>query len=70
MEALKESGFSGKTPAHLARHGILEVQVRPRVWKRLWNPLGSDPGLPGSKFLRVHEEAGGHDPGFAPAGIG
>ena len=59
-----------KTPAHLARQGISGVQVRPRVWKRLRNPLGSDSGLPGSKFLRVHEEAGGHDPGFARAGIG
>ena len=59
-----------KTPAHLARHGISGVQVRPRVWKRLRNSLDSDSGVPGSKFLRVHEEAGGHDPGFARAGIG
>ena len=59
-----------KTPAHLARQGISVVQVRPRVWKRLRDPLGSDSGLPGAKFLRVHLEAEGHDPGFARVGIG
>ena len=59
-----------KTPAHLARQGISGVQVRPRVWKRLRDPLGSASGLPGVKFLRVHQEAGGHDPGLARAGIG
>ena len=59
-----------KTPAHLARQGISGVQVRPRVWKRLRDPQGSDSGLPGAKFLRVHQEAGGHDPGFARVGIG
>ena len=58
-----------KTPAHLARQGS-GVQVRPGVWKRLRDPLGSDSGLPGAKFLRVHQEDEGHDPGFAWAGIG
>ena len=59
-----------KTPAHLARQGISGVQVRPRVWKRLRDPQGSASGLPGVKFLRVHQEAEGHDPGFAREGIG
>ena len=59
-----------KTPAHLARQGISGVQVRSRVWKRLRDLQGSDSSLPGAKFLRVHQEAGGHDPGFAQAGIG
>ena len=59
-----------KAPAHLARQGISGVQVRPRVWKRLRDSLGSDSSFPGAKFLRVHQEAGGHDPGFARAGIG
>ena len=59
-----------KTPAHLARQGISGVQVRSGVWKRLRDPLGSDSSLPGVKFLTVHQEAGGHDPGLARAGIG
>ena len=59
-----------KTPAHLARQGISGVQVRPGVFKRLRDPLGSESSFPGAKFLRVHQEAGGHDPGFARAGIG
>ena len=59
-----------KTPAHLARQGISGVQVRPRVWKRLRDPMGSDSGLPGAKFLKVHQVAGGHVPGFARVGIG
>ena len=59
-----------KTPAHLARQGISGVQVRSRVWKRLWSSQDSASGLPGAKFLRVHQEAGGHDPGFARVGIG
>ena len=55
-----------KTPAHLARQGS-GVQFRSKVWKRLRDPLGSDPGLPGAKFLRVRQEelaeAGGlHEP--------
>ena len=59
-----------KTPARLARQGLLGSQVRPRVWKRLRDPLDSTSGLPGAKFLRVHQEAGGHDPVFARVGIG
>ena len=59
-----------KTPAHLARQVTSGVQVRPGVWKRLRDPQGSDSSFPGAKFLRVHQEAGGHDPGFARAGIG
>ena len=58
-----------KTPAHLARQGS-GVQFRPRVWKRLREPLHSDSGLPGVKFLRVHQEDEGHDPGFPRVGIG
>ena len=68
--ALKESDYTRKTPAHLARQGISGVQYRPRVWKRLRDPLGSDSGFLVLKFLRVHQEAGGHDPGFARVGIG
>ena len=59
-----------KTPAHLARHCVPGVRVRPRIWKRLRVSLGSDSSFPGAKVLRVHQEAGGHDPGFARAGIG
>ena len=59
-----------KTPAHLARQVTSGVQVRPGVWKRLRDPQGSDSSFPGAKFLRVHQEAGGHDPGLARAGIG
>ena len=69
VEALKESELYRKTPAHLARQGS-GVQLRPRVWKRLRDPLGSGSGLPGAKFLRVHQEAEGHDPGFVWVGIG
>ena len=59
-----------KTPAYLARQGVSVIQVRSRVWKRLRDPLGSDSGLPGVKFLRVHQEAEGHVPGFDREGIG
>ena len=59
-----------KAPAHLARQGVSGVQVRPRVWKRLGDPLGSDSSFPGAKFLRVHQEAEGYDPSFARVGIG
>ena len=59
-----------KTPAHLARQGLSGVQVRPRIWKRLRDPLVSDSSFPGVKFLRVHLEDGGHAPGLARAGIG
>ena len=59
-----------KTPAHLARQGKSGAEVRPRVWKRLRDSRGSGSGLPGAKFLKVHQEAGGHDPGFARVGIG
>ena len=59
-----------KTPAHLARQGVSVVQVRSRVWKRLRDPLGSDSGLPGVKFLRVHQEAEDHVPGFDREGNG
>ena len=70
VEALKESDYTENTPAHLARQGILGVQFRPKVWKRLRSSLGSDPGPPGAKFLKVHQETVGHDPGFARVGIG
>ena len=43
---------------------------RVRLWKRLRDPLGSDSGLPSVKFLRVHQEAEGHVPGFDREGIG
>ena len=59
-----------KTPAHLAGQGILRVQDRPRIWKRLRDSQGLGSSFPGSKFLRVHQEAGGHDPGFTREGIG
>ena len=59
-----------KTPAHLARQGVSGFQSRPRVWKRLRGSLGSDTSFPGAKFLRVHQEAEGHDPSFARVGIG
>ena len=32
---VKRVRLNRKTPAHLVRHGILGVQPRPRVWKRL-----------------------------------
>ena len=58
LEALKESGQGSG------------VQFRSRVWKRLRDPLGSDPGLPGVKFSRVHQEDEGHVPDLAREGIG
>ena len=69
-EGAKRVRLYRKTPAHLARQAFPGVQVRPRVWKRLRVSLGSDSSFPGAKFLRVHQEAGGHDPGFARVGIG
>ena len=69
MEALKESNYTEKHLHTLARQGS-GVQVRPRVGKRLRDPLCSDSGLPGAKFLRVHQEAEGHVPGFDREGIG
>ena len=44
-----------KTPAHLARQDS-GVQFRSRIWKRLRDPLGSDPGLPGVKFFGLARE--------------
>ena len=58
-----------KTTAHLARRGS-GVQFRSRVWKGLRDPLGSDSGLSGVNFLRVHQEDEGHVPGLAREGIG
>ena len=69
VEALKESDYTEKH-LHTLLDRVLGVQVRPRVWKRLRGPQDSDSGLPGAKFLRVHQEVGGHDPGFARVGIG
>ena len=66
---VKRVRLNRKTPAHLARQGS-GVQFRPWVWKRLRDPLGSDSGLPGVTFLRVHQEAEGHVPGFVREGIG
>ena len=54
-----------KTPAHLARQGVSGVQSRPRVWKRLRVHWVQTSVFPGAKFLKVHQEAEGHDPGFA-----
>ena len=59
-----------KTPAHLAQQGVSGVPVRSRVWKRLRCSLDSDASFPGAKFLRVHQEVGGHGSGFVRAGIG
>ena len=70
VEASKESDYTEKHQHTLPDRVFRGVQVRPRVWKRFRDPQGSDSGLPGAKFLRVHQEAGGHDPGFARVGIG
>ena len=67
---LKESDYTKKHQAHLAKQGVSGVPVRPRVWKRLRCSQDSDASFPGAKFLRVHQEVGGHGSGFVRAGIG
>ena len=70
VEVLKESDYTGKHQHTLLDKVFREVQVRPRIWKRLRDPLVSDSSFPGAKFLRVHLEVGGHAPGLDRAGIG
>ena len=57
------------------RHTLLDRAFRgsrfvPGFGSGLRSPQDSASGLPGAKFLRVHQEAGGHDPRFARVGIG
>ena len=52
---VKRVRLNRKTPAHLVRQGILGIQSRPPVWKRLG--IREHPGfaLPDVKARRVHQ---------------
>ena len=45
-----------KTPAHLVKHGILGIQPRPRVWKRLKVQDHVSGDRADAKARRVHQD--------------
>ena len=63
---VKRVRLNRKTPAHLVRHGILGIQARPRVWKRLRVRERSGFGLHDAKVGRVHQSGGDYAPGVEP----
>ena len=52
-----------KTPAHLVRHGVLGIQSRPRVWKRLKPQDDFGQYQANAKARRVHQV----DEAYVPA---
>ena len=60
-----------KNPAHLARHGIFEIQSRPRVWKSLRvQDLSSQYHDADAKAQRVRQDDEAYIPVLDRAGVG
>ena len=67
---VKRVRLNRKTPAHLVRHGILGIQPRPRVWKRLrvQDHLCGD--YADAKGRRVHQDDEASAPVQDRTGVG
>ena len=59
---VKRVRLNRKNPAHLARHGTMGVQSRPRVWKRL--TIREHPGFDhvDAKTRRMHQGGDSYAP--------
>ena len=67
-EVGKRVRLNRKTPAHLVRQGSVNIQSRPRVWKRLGARVYSGCDRTDAKRRCLHQHDGVHGPGHDRAG--